>query len=52
MAKATVSELKKYFESDGGRKVTLLELKELKASNNGSDYDAIANGIGDASLTY
>lgn len=52
MAKAKVSEVKAFFEADGGRKVTLPELKEIKASNGGTDYDDVAEGIGNGSLTY
>jgi len=49
--KVKPAELKAFFESDGGRKVSLTELKELKADG-GQAYDDIAFGIGDGSLTY
>lgn len=52
MAKATIAQLKEFFEGNGGRKVSMTELKELKASREGKDYDLIANGIGDETLTY
>lgn len=52
MAKATIAQLKEFFEANGGRKVSMAELKELKAVNGGKDYDAIANGLGDDTLTY
>jgi hypothetical protein len=52
MAKATIKQLKEFFEADGGAKVGMQELKELKASRDGRDYDDIANGIGDGTLTY
>jgi hypothetical protein len=48
--KCSLTELKKFFEADGGRKVSMQELKELKAADGA--YDAIAYGIGDGSLTY
>lgn len=50
--KCSVKEFREFFESNGGRKVTMTELKEIKASEGGSDYDAIAFGIGNGSLTY
>lgn len=49
MARATVKDLKAFFEADGGRKITMTELKELKDAGG---YDSIADGIGDGSLTY
>ena len=52
MAKASIKDMKAFFESDGGRKITLPELKELKESRGGDDFSDIANGIGDSSLTY
>jgi hypothetical protein len=52
MAKATIKELKGYFEADGGPKVSMQELKELKQSNDGQDYNQIAEGIGDGTETY
>lgn len=48
--RATPGELKKYFEEGGNRKVTMDEIKELKA--NPVDYDALANGIGNGTFTY
>lgn len=48
--RATVKQIKDFFEADGGRKVSMQELKDLKA--NPKDYDDLANGIGDGSLTY
>jgi len=52
MAKATIAQLKAFFEADGGRKISMAELKELKASRDGRDYDEVANGLGDGTLTY
>ena len=52
MAKATIKQLKEFFEADGGAKVGMQELKDLKNANGGIDYDAIAEGIGDGTLTY
>lgn len=52
MAKATIKELKAFFETDGGEKISMQELKDLKGANDGRDYDQIANGIGDGTLTY
>lgn len=49
MARATVKDLKAFFESDGGAKVTMTELKALKDSGG---YDDVAEGIGDGTLTY
>ena len=49
MARATVKDLKAFFEANDGRKVTMQELKDLKDSGG---YDAIAEGIGDGTLTY
>lgn len=47
--KATVKQVKEFFEADGGRKITLPELSALKAAGG---YDAVAEGIGDGSFTY
>lgn len=52
MAKATIKELKAFFEADGGTKIEMKELKDLKASRDGADYNELANGIGDGTLTY
>jgi len=52
MPKATLKQLREFFESDGGRKLQMQELKDLKASNGGRDYDQVAEGIGDGTLTY
>lgn len=53
MAKATIAELKRFFETDSQRdKIKMEELKALKAGRDGKDYDDIANGIGDGTLTY
>lgn len=59
MAKATIKELKAFFETNPATsadvrqladlKVTMQELKDLKSAG---AYDAIAEGIGDGSLTY
>jgi len=49
--KANIKELKGFFEQ-GSRKVSMAELKELKAGNDGQDYDDIAYGIGNGTLTY
>lgn len=60
--KCTIKELKAIFEENPALdpqfrslqnlKVTMTELKDLKAANAGKDYDAIANGIGNDSMTY
>jgi hypothetical protein len=47
--RATLKQLREFFEN-GGPKVTMTELKQLKS--NPTDYDAIANGIGNGTLTY
>jgi hypothetical protein len=50
--KAKPAEIKEFFEKDSIRgKVTLTDLKNLKADG-GKDYDDIAFGIGNDSLTY
>jgi len=50
--KASINEVKAFFEADGGRKVQMAELKDLKTGHEGKDYDDIALGIGNGSLTY
>lgn len=52
MAKATIKQLQEFFQANGGSKVTMQELKDLKASRDGRDYDEIANGLGAGTLTY
>lgn len=52
MAKATIKQLKDFFEADGAPKISMAELKDLKASRDGKDFDQIANGIGDQTFTY
>jgi hypothetical protein len=47
--KATVKQVKEFFEAGGARKVSMTELKELKDAGG---YDALAQGIGDGSLNY
>jgi hypothetical protein len=47
--KANVKAVKDFFEADGARKVSMQELKEVKDAGG---YDALAEGIGDGSLTY
>lgn len=49
--RATVRQLRDFFEASGGRKVTMRELKDLKAGD-GRDYDHLATGIGNGTLTY
>lgn len=50
MEKATIKQVREFFESNGTPKITMAELKELKA--NQKDYDDIAYGIGNGTLTY
>lgn len=57
--RASVKDMKIFFEAgpnhtpDGlPKKVKLTEMTELKASNGGKDFDHIANGIGNGTLTY
>jgi len=47
MARATVKMVKDFFPG-----VTVQELRDLKAMNDGRDYDEIFEGIGDGTLTY
>jgi hypothetical protein len=47
--KANVKQVKEFFEADGGSRVSMQELKALKDAGG---YDAIAEGIGNGSLTY
>lgn len=50
MAKATVKEVIAFFaDADGQNAPKMLELKALKDAG---EYEAIAEGIGDGSLTY
>lgn len=49
MAKATLKEVREFFEANGARKISMQELKELK---NSGGYDDIAEGIGNGTLTY
>lgn len=54
MAKAKPNEVKAYFE-EGSRKVETKEILRLKKSADGQDlpdYDQIAEGIGNGTLTY
>lgn len=48
--RALVKELKEFFEANGGQKVTMQELKELKS--NPKDYDDLVIGLGNGTLTY
>lgn len=53
--KASPSEVRAFFEQDGARKVSARELIALKKDddkNDLPDYDQIAEGIGNGSLTY
>jgi len=54
--KATPLEVRAFFESDGGRKVSAAEIMALKkdpfTKENRPDYDQIAYGIGDGTLNY
>lgn len=52
MARATIAIIQAFFIADGGKKLTMQELKDLKVSRDGKDYEDIANGIGDGTLTY
>lgn len=52
MARATITAIQAFFTADGGSKLTMQELKDLKVSRDGKDYEDIANGIGDGTLTY
>lgn len=53
MARATITQLKAFFETNSVKgKITMNELKELKASRGGKDFDEIMEGIGDGTLTY
>lgn len=53
MAKANVAQVKKFFEEGSIRgKLTMADLKALKESNGGRDWDQLAEGIGDGTLTY
>lgn len=52
MTKATLTEVRNYFKADGGTPLRMEELKEFKAVNGGKDYDQIAEGIGNGTLTY
>lgn len=54
--KATPSQIKAFFEADGGDKIGAKEIMALKkvpgTTTELPDYDQIAYGIGDGSLTY
>jgi hypothetical protein len=53
--KATIKQLKEFFEEGNGPKVEITELKALKKDAAGGDlpdYDDIAYGIGNGTLTY
>lgn len=54
--KATPSEVKAFFEADGGSKVGAAEIMALKkdpiTKETLGDYDDIAFGIGNGTLTY
>jgi hypothetical protein len=49
MAKATLREVREFFEVGGAPKISMQELKDLK---NSGGYDEIAEGIGNGTLTY
>lgn len=48
--KASIKEVKAFFETDG-RELKNTELLEFKKADS-DGYDAIAEGIGDGSMTY
>lgn len=50
--KTPLMQLREYFAADGGKPLTMAELKEFKAANGGRDYDQVAGGIVDGTLTY
>lgn len=50
--KATPKQVRDFFSADGGTPVTTAELMELKKSNGGTDYNEVAEGIGNDTLTY
>lgn len=54
--KASPAEVRAFFEADGAPKVSSAELMALKkdpvTKDNLPDYDQVAYGIGDGSLTY
>lgn len=49
--RATPKEIRDYFGKDS-RPVGLQEIKALKDSAGGKDYDDIANGLGNGTMTY
>jgi hypothetical protein len=53
-SKATIAEIKDFFQADGGRPVTAKEIMGLKKDNGVErpDYDQVARGIKDASFDY
>lgn len=52
MPRAAIKDIQAFFIADGGSKLTMQELKDLKVSRDGKDYEDIATGIGDGTLTY
>jgi hypothetical protein len=50
--KSALTQLREFFAADGGRKLTMDELKEFKESNGGKDYAQVSGGIADGTLTY
>jgi len=58
MAKATIKELKEFFDSPAVQTKEMMRLKKDPVGPNGEppvelpDYDEIANGIGDGTFTY
>jgi hypothetical protein len=53
--KCSIGEFRDFFEAAGARKVEAAELMRLKKSRDGAelpDYDQVAKGIGDGSLSY
>jgi hypothetical protein len=48
--KATLTEVRNFFAADGGRVLTMAELKEMKTDPTG--WGQLLAGIGDGTLTY
>lgn len=47
-----LTQLREFFKADGGRPLTMDELKEFKSVNGGRDYAQVSGGIVDGTLTY